>query len=113
MLHEQQRQQFALHQTYHTKKVDEHVGVLAQDVVALAALVAEGLEVPRVAAAHHVRKVGREHEGRLFPLDPQLLLVVSQEVPKVDICSCGGACACACDLDVSRLLGALGCESGW
>lgn len=70
---------------YHAKKIDEHVGVLPKDVVCLAALITEDLKILGFPSAHHVGKVGSEHERGLFTLDTQLLLVVPQEVTEVNV----------------------------
>lgn len=72
-------------EAYHRKQIYEHVGMLAENVVRLAAEILERFKIGRVSAAHHIRKVWREHERRSFAFDPELLFVIAEKVTKVDV----------------------------
>ena len=70
---------------HHGKEVHKDVGVATEGVVAFAAKVDETLEGFTSTRPHHVGKLGRQHKRRPLPLDPCKLLVVAQEMTKVDI----------------------------
>lgn len=70
---------------YHCKQVNEHGRVVAQHIVGIAAQIHEFLEIRRVFPTHHVCEVMREHERRAFALNSELLLVVPQEMPEIDV----------------------------
>ena len=55
----------------------------AHHVIRLGAVLLEALEYVTVLAAHHVRHLHGEDEGRTFTIEAELALEVPQEVPKI------------------------------
>lgn len=70
---------------YHLEEIDEHIRVLAEDVVGAAASIDEHVEQLVLGTAEYVRVLRREHERCTLALETKLLLKVAQEVAKVDV----------------------------